>query len=156
MDRQDTRTLARGAGVTLPGRVLGRAMAMLTQVLLARLLGPAIFGLYSLGYALLRLGELILPLGMDQGVVRFGARGEDGRTEVWQGVIPAGIGVALLMGALAGGGLFFMAPYFAEIAFHDPAMEGVLKGIALALAVVAVLRGVSRGKRPRTTIQQAA
>jgi len=86
-DMQDARTLARGAGVALPGRVIGRAMAVLTQILLARLLGPAIFGLYSVGYALLRLGELILPLGMDQGVVRFGAYGQGADPEPPPGVL---------------------------------------------------------------------
>jgi len=147
MDRQDTRTLARGAGVTLPGRVLGRAMAVLTQVMLARLLGPAIFGLYSVGYALLRLGELILPLGMDQGVMRFGARDEEGGTRAPRGVIVPGIGVGLVVGALAGGALFLLAPYLARTAFREPGMETVLKGIAPALALAAGLQAGASATR---------
>jgi len=147
--------LARGAGVALPGRVIGRAMAVLTQILLARLLGPAIFGLYSVGYALLRLGELILPLGMDQGVVRFGAYGQGADPELPPGVLSRGIGVALLVGALAGGGLVLLAPYLAQVAFHDPGMKSVLMGISPALALAAGLQVAASATRISRRMQYA-
>ena len=154
-DMQDARTLARGAGVALPGRVIGRAMAVLTQILLARLLGPAIFGLYSVGYALLRLGELILPLGMDQGVVRFGAYGQGADPEPPPGVLGRGIGVAVLVGVLAGGGLVLLAPYLAQAAFHDPSMRSVLVGIAPALALAAGLQVGASATRLSRRMQYA-
>ncbi len=155
MHLQDTRILARGVGLALPGHVLGRAIAILTQVVLARLLGTALFGLYSLGYTLLRLGEMILPQGMDQGVLRFGAAGEGTGVATHRGVIVAGLGVALLTGVVTGAGLFLLAPLLAEAAFHDPGMEEVLRGIAPGLAAASGLQVASAATRLTQRMQYA-
>src|SRR3712207_9109323 len=41
--------VARGAGISTAGQGIGRVLGYLTQVMIARLFGPAAFGFYSLG-----------------------------------------------------------------------------------------------------------
>jgi crotonobetaine/carnitine-CoA ligase len=40
--------------------------------MVARLYGPAAFGIYALGWSILMMGSHLVTLGLDQGVIRFG------------------------------------------------------------------------------------
>ncbi len=67
-------SLARGAGVGLSGKIGGRLIHLVAQVAFARLLGPEGFGLYALGFTLLRIITLLTPLGLPRGAIYFGSR----------------------------------------------------------------------------------
>jgi len=69
----DIRVLAKGTGIALPGQVIGRVLTFGGHVLLARLLGPEVFGLYALGWTLLKVGTLAAAFGLPVGVVRLGS-----------------------------------------------------------------------------------
>ncbi|RMH48620.1 MAG: hypothetical protein D6694_00260 [Gammaproteobacteria bacterium] len=69
----DVRRLGKGAIVAMGGRVGGRVMLLVSQVILARVLGPAGFGLYALGWTVMQIVSLIAPLGTHDGVIRFGS-----------------------------------------------------------------------------------
>src|SRR5512138_585367 len=66
--------LAGGAGTAIVGRLGGRLLAVVGDILAARVLGPAIFGLYSIGWTVFRLVELVAPVGLDIGVIRYASR----------------------------------------------------------------------------------
>ena len=70
--QNDTEVLAKGAGTALFGKIIGRGLQLAVQVLLARLLGPIQFGLYILGSTVLQVGQQIVLLGLDNGVIHFG------------------------------------------------------------------------------------
>lgn len=80
----DSATLASGAGLALVGRVSGRVLQVLTEIFLARVLGPAIFGLYAAGWTLLRIIGLIAPSEP--------TRAPSASGPVFSGRIPAGCG----------------------------------------------------------------
>src|SRR5256885_3800321 len=67
-------TLAKGASVAMLGKFLGRGMHILGQLVVARFLGPASFGLYGTGWTVVTMGGVFATLGLDQAVVRFGSR----------------------------------------------------------------------------------
>jgi len=139
--------LAEGAGINLAGRSFGRGLTALTQVVLARALGPAAFGFYAIGWSLLKLGNLIAPLGLDHGVIRYASHlREQGRTGL-RGIFLPALAISAGIGALLGGVLFATASFLATDAFEDAALVGVLRwfspGIALA-AVLAVAAAATR------------
>src|SRR5688500_13129104 len=65
--------MSRSATATI-GRILGRAVGYLTQIFLARLLAPEGFGLFAIGWTLLRLFSIAGHLGLDFGVIKFGSQ----------------------------------------------------------------------------------
>ncbi|RMD62245.1 hypothetical protein D6833_07170, partial [Candidatus Parcubacteria bacterium] len=48
-------TLAKGAGIALVGRVLGRVLMLVGQATLAQALGPRFYGLFSIGWSMLQV-----------------------------------------------------------------------------------------------------
>src|SRR5215216_4393977 len=57
--------VARGAGISTVGQGAGRILGYLTQVMIARLFGPAAFGFYSLGVAAVNRTQILSRLGME-------------------------------------------------------------------------------------------
>jgi O-antigen/teichoic acid export membrane protein len=46
--------LAEGTGIGLVGRFAGRFLSLMGDIIVARILGPAVFGLYSIGLTIFR------------------------------------------------------------------------------------------------------
>jgi hypothetical protein len=69
----DAEILAKGVSGSLTGCMAARSLNMVAQVLMARFLGAADFGLYAIGWTLVRLLEQVDTLGLDAGVIYFGA-----------------------------------------------------------------------------------
>lgn len=66
--------LAKGAGISLVGRVLARGLMLLAQAILARSLSRDGYGLFSIGWSVLQISLFASPIGLQHGVIRFGAR----------------------------------------------------------------------------------
>jgi O-antigen/teichoic acid export membrane protein len=139
-DELRIQTLARGIGITLPGRLIGRGLAVLAQVVLARLLGPEAFGLYAIAWAMLRLGESGVTLGLDQGVIHFGSRdaatGDGARLK---GIFHPSLGMALAFGTAVGAVLYLLAPLIAVQIYDEPDLVVVIRWLSPAFAFAAGL-----------------
>jgi O-antigen/teichoic acid export membrane protein len=125
--------LASGSGISILGRAAGRASYTVGQVLLARLLGPANFGLYAIGWTLLRIAGVIAPIGLDQAVVRFGAHYYGESKEKLKGALLHCIGYSLLSGLALAVACWFGAPWLAQRVFHKPQLASLLHGFAMAI-----------------------
>jgi O-antigen/teichoic acid export membrane protein len=125
--------LATGTGISILGRVVGRAGYTVSQVLLARVLGPANFGLYAIGWTLLCIAAVVAPIGLDQAVVRFGAHyyGED--KQKLKGALLHCIGYSLLSGLVLAIVCWWTAPWVALRVFHNLQLASLLRGFALAI-----------------------
>jgi len=129
---KDVAILATGAGIALVGKVGGRGLYAVTEIVLARILGPAGFGLYAIGLNLLRIVGTIGTLGLQNGVIRFGTR-------YWR-TSPAGlkttllyaIGLSLASGVSLGMTLFFLAPWLAVQVYSKPELVLIFRGFAFA------------------------
>lgn len=135
----DVEVLAKGASISFVGKVGGRLIFAVSQIILARILGPNLFGLYALGWATLRLVGAIAPLGLNSGVIRYGSRfwpQDKGRLKdvIAKSIIPAS-----LSGLLAGMLIFFLAPALENI-FQSPGLTAVLRGFALAIPLFVIMR----------------
>ncbi len=134
-DSSDVATLATGVGLMFGGRILGRTLRVLSQVVLARLLGPVFFGMYAIGWALLSIVGLVAMLGLDNGVIRYATRYWHSDPPRLKGVLVQSLGIAVLAGLLSGCIIYFASPYLASALLREPRLEMVFRWLAPLLGM---------------------
>lgn len=134
--------LARGALVMLVGRAGGRAAQLIGQALVARLLGPAQFGLYAIGWALMRIVGGIAPLGADSGVIKFGQQYQEHAARL-RGLVLECLLIAGAVSAILATTVAILAPSLASHVFHTERAIPVLRVFALGFVGVSMLRVAS-------------
>lgn len=131
-NNKDVTVLASGASVSLIGKVLGRGIHILGQIVLARYLGPRVFGLYAIGWTILRVIGVISPLGLHNGVIRFASaywKRDDSRLK---SVLMQSIGIGISFGVLISLIEVIVAPRIA-LAYQMDDLKEVLRWFALAI-----------------------
>jgi O-antigen/teichoic acid export membrane protein len=140
INRKDLSTLAKGAGFALIGKITGRSLHVVGQVVLARLLGPAGLGIYSIGWNSLRIITLFAPMGLDKGVIRFASHHYENREEeaVLEKIVVQSLFMSLVSSIFIALILFGMAPTLEN--FYDKAgLARVFQWISLAIPFATVL-----------------
>lgn len=138
--------LARGASVNLAGKVVGRALHFTSQLLLARWLGPFLFGLYSIGWNYARVLSLLASLGLDSGVIHLGMRDWDGGKKKISELIVGAVGISILAGVGLGAATFLAAPAAARW-FDKPELAHVFRYFAALLPLMAGVKVAAAGTR---------
>lgn len=136
---RDVAVLAKGTGITLLGRSTGRLLQFGTQVVLARGLGAAEYGLYALAWSLLRITAQLGVAGLDSGVVHFGSRGRSDPARL-KGAIAEAVGLAAVISvgiALVTG---VNASRIAVRAFSKPAFASLIAIVSLGAVFAALAR----------------
>jgi len=136
----DNLLIAKGAGLSLSGKILGRGLQVIAQIVLARTLGPLSYGLYAIGWTVLRIVSLLAPLGLDRAVLRFGAQSKESSDLDIKGVILDSFFISVASGAAVGTAVFALAPWLAEYVFRKPEVTDVLRIFAIAFPVAAGLK----------------
>ena len=138
--------LARGALVNLGGKAIGRGLFILSQIILARILGPDLFGLYGIGWIFFRLSGIVSTLGLESGVIHFSSQiWENDKNKFTEIVLSAFITVFFVGGIISF--LVYLGADSIAQAFNKTALEEVLKGFSLgipALAGITVLSSATR------------
>lgn len=145
----DVRRLARGAGVQLAAKFGGRAGSFLTQLLLARWLGPAALGVWSVGTSLYLFTHLLASLGLDHGVIRFASRHHRRDPERLAAVVRQAIALTLFAGLAGSLLLLVFARPLALRVFDSPPLVPVLTLLAAGVAFAALLRVGAAASRVR-------
>jgi O-antigen/teichoic acid export membrane protein len=143
-----TGQLIRNIGSTLVTRVAVMFIALLSSVLLARLLGPEGRGVFALLLLIPSLATSLGLLGFEQAnAVYAGLEPRGRRTLIWQSAaVAAGVGTVLAATAV----VYFLAgaPGFEALAAAPPALVLLLLATIPARLVVeywgAILRGMNR------------
>jgi O-antigen/teichoic acid export membrane protein len=136
----DSATLVRGIGILIPGRFTGRAVAYGVQMVLARLLGPAGYGQFAIGWRILLIGGLLAALGLDNAVIRFGATYLREKVESLHALIRRSMTVSLMGGLAAAALLAAGSDYIANEVYGQPELRNVLLIFAGGLIAVPLLR----------------
>jgi O-antigen/teichoic acid export membrane protein len=137
---EDVHRLASGVGVVLAGRTAGRLMRLAMDIVLARLLGPLAFGQYAIGWTITRIVTLISPLGLDNGVIRFGSVYRRTDKAAVKGVIYESVLFSLAAGFVLGLAFYLTAPWMGETLFHNTSMTIVFRWFALTFPLISCLR----------------
>ena len=146
----DASTIARGAAVNFIGTV-ARLTKSVSFIVLTRLFGAEIFGLYMLGWTIVDLVAKVGQFSLDKGLVNFIPRLRgDGDADAVHRIIAQALGVGLLLSAAVGAALFVAAPALAEGLLGKPRLAGMLRLLAAALPLIAlthVILGVTRAHK---------
>ncbi|MGQ9673138.1 MAG: oligosaccharide flippase family protein [Candidatus Aminicenantales bacterium] len=131
-------TIAKGAGIFLTGTIFGSFLRYIFEVLLARRLGPSLFGVFFLGFSVFKLLEKGATLELESGMLRFVAlyNGEKKLDRV-KGTILAGLKIALLGGTVPALALFIFAAPVSQGIFHEVQLSTVLKILSLGVIFTA-------------------
>jgi O-antigen/teichoic acid export membrane protein len=148
-------TLAQGAGFGLVGKFLGRFLSVLGDIIAARILGPAVFGLYSIGWTLFRLIEIIGPIGLDRGVLRFIPRFVNKDQGSLKGTIFQALGLSFGCGLILGIILYVGAPWLAHSVFKKPELIFILRFFAFGFPVGALLPVIASVTRADHSVKYA-
>ncbi|MGH9379031.1 MAG: lipopolysaccharide biosynthesis protein [Thermoanaerobaculia bacterium] len=143
---EDAARLAKGAGVLLGGRLVGRGLSFGVQIVLGRLLGPALFGLYAIGWNIFLLLGLLASLGLEHGVVRYGAPLWGADRAAARALARRALALTLLAAAAAALGLHLAAPGLAGL-FGKPSLVAVLEGLAVGVLFLPLLRVAAAATR---------
>ena len=137
--KSDATTIARGAGINVLG-TCAKAVKSGSFVVLARLFGAEVFGLYMLSWSVIDLAAKIGNFGLDRAVLRFlPLHRYDGSTKAAYETISRAFVISFLVSVVIAISLFFTAPLLSQHVFNKPDMAGMLALMALCLPGLAVL-----------------
>jgi O-antigen/teichoic acid export membrane protein len=119
---------AKGGGIAFVGNLFVFFFRFLFGLVLARLLGAELMGLYSLSTTITDMTAVIAEIGIGAGVVRFVsiAIGQKDKAKLW-GVIQTGLAVPVVTSVLLAIGVFVLAEPIALGFFHRPDLIPVLR-----------------------------
>lgn len=147
-ERSAATELLLGFGVTVAGRIAGRAAQMATQAVLARVLGVEVFGLYTIAWSAVRMAGMVACFGVPRALVRHGwGQGDHGLAWRPTGWLLLGLGV---LAATAGGALFWLGRAWMGIAVFGQSMLadafGTIAPSVAGLAMLGILGGLARAQ----------
>ena len=132
--------LGAGVSVSVPGRSLGRGLGFVNQIVLARLLGVQVFGLYSIGWSLLRALALLAPVGMDAAVLRYGsAHWPEDRGRI-RTILKQTLWVGAVSSIVVGAIVFLASDWLAQSVFHKDALGPIFRYLGATIPLAVALR----------------
>lgn len=126
--------VARGAGIGTFGQGLGRVLAYVTQVTLARMYGPAQLGSYALGVTVVGLASIVSQFGLFNPVVRYVAqyRAEQDIPRM-RGTIILTVGTSFALSLACSILMFFGSDFLANVLFSKPALEPLFRIFSISV-----------------------
>jgi O-antigen/teichoic acid export membrane protein len=134
----EIRSIARGAGIVLLGTIAGSGLKYLFEFIVARRLGPALFGVFFLGMTVFNLAARLGALELNSGLLRFVSlyKGEN-KTERVKGTVLAGLRIALLAGSASALLLIAFSGSWLGRALHAGQLSQVLKLLSIGVIFTA-------------------
>ena len=121
----DVEKVAKGSGISLLGGVVGKGLFIIIQIVIVRLFGAEVFGLYILGLAVARLIEVLSRFGLDFGSMRFVSIYHKNDAARTKGTILSTLFMSFLGSVVMAIALYFSAGFIADTFFHKPELKGV-------------------------------
>ena len=134
--KEDVVKVAKGAGATLVGASVGKGLFLLSHIIIARLLGVEAFGLYALGYAAVKICDILARLGLDTGGMRFISIYKNEDAPRLKGTLLAATTISVSAGMMLSALLYVASSLLAEKLFHKPELTSTLQQFSLAIPLV--------------------
>jgi len=130
----DILTIAKGAGITFVGMIIGSGLRYIFHVIVARNLGPELFGLFFLGFATFKIASILAELGLPNGVVRYVAifNGQNDKKRV-KGIIKASRNLGLQTSIIVSVLLFLFSKPIASLLFHAPQVASIIRFFSISI-----------------------
>ncbi|NJD60871.1 MAG: hypothetical protein FIA98_15870, partial [Anaerolineae bacterium] len=142
-------TAAKGGVIAFAGNLFGYGIRFVFGIVIARLLGADLFGLYSLGMTFPELAGTIALLGLGAGLARFIpiAINKKDDAQIW-GLIQVGIAIPGSVGLALALLVFLCADLISFRLYNQPALAPVLRLASWAIplfALINVLEAITQG-----------
>ncbi len=130
------------SSIVLIGVVLSKLINYFYKIIIARGLGPEVYGLFSLGLIMVSIFSAFASLGLIDGVLRYVSfyRGKK-QTERISTLVKTSVAITLVTSLLSALVLFLCADFIAIHIFHDPQLSYYLKILAFSVPL-SVVSGV--------------
>ena len=138
---KDITTTARGAGIAGLGSFLSGALRYVTYIAMAHMVSPAIYGAFGEVYTAVYLFGALANLGLS-GIVTYllpTYRVKDERGLV-RGLVSFSTRITLITGSLLGALLFACAAIIAQVFYHEPSYELILRELAPLIPLIALVQ----------------
>ena len=140
------KSILSGGSFALVGSAAFAAMKYLQRLVLARVLSPDQYGIFSLGLMIFMVTVSVGLLGIQRGVNRFvpyfRAEGEEGKVK---GTLLGGSILALISGVVFAVGLFILARFLSLSVFEETSLLNVIRVFVFAVPAMILLRVLIRG-----------
>jgi len=127
------RKVAKEAFISFGGMGTGSLFRYLFSIMMARWLGPQMLGIYSLGNAITRIGEIFGIMGLDNGVLRYVSREKEKNDKVKNSIyssIKMGFISSIIIGVL----VYFSSDWIvSDLLNEDKFLSMVIKTYAVTL-----------------------
>ncbi len=136
----DTQKIASSASLYIGGGMVGRAFVVLSQIFMARVLTLEAFGLYSLGWTILRILNVITIFGMPIGILRFGTpfyKEQD--FSGLKNILVQAFTITLVGSTFISAIIMFSAGWISKEIFKEPDFTPILSIFALGIPFSALL-----------------
>lgn len=125
--------VAKGGFIIFTGSIIGRILRFIFIILLSRILGASLYGLYSIGQSIIDIVTNISLLGDGRGFIRFAAVFIDNKDAPrLTGMVRGYTFVCSAISLFIAASLFLGAEYVSLRFFHNSSLTGVLKIFALS------------------------
>lgn len=122
------------------GQGLGRVLNYTTQIILARMYGPAQLGFYALGIIMIGIAKLAAEFGLSGAVIRFVAQYQaEGDTSRVRGTIMLSLGASFALSLAISVSIFLGAGLLAEGVFSEPALTAVFRAFSVSIPFFTVM-----------------
>jgi PST family polysaccharide transporter len=108
---------------------LSRSSALITTVVVARLLTPADFGLFALALLVVNLFEYVKDLGVNAALVQS--------PREWNRIAPTGLTLSVVLGVISGSAVTLCAPLAAEVV-NNPDVVPLIRALAIGLVILSL------------------
>jgi O-antigen/teichoic acid export membrane protein len=145
-----TRSVATGGVLLMLGRAVVVPLGLIAGAFLARVLGPADFGLFAVGLSVVVWARMTISMFFNRPSVVLIAESSE-----WKPVAIALIQIQLLLGAVAGVVVFLAAPALAN-GLGEPTLQSVVRVLAFAIPVSTLAQAYKNTLDARRAFRRSA
>lgn len=139
----DLKKVAKGAGITFAGSFVGRGLWFICQVVVARSFGAEVFGMYILGFTVLKVSELLARFGLNTGAMKFVSIYRKDHPEKVKGVLLGAAGLSFSIGLLVAAFVFLSSGFIAVSIFNNPELQKIIQVFAACVPVMSAMMVVA-------------
>lgn len=130
-------TVAKGASTIFIGLIIGNVLGMINQVILARFLGPADYGILSIAISVTVIVGTFASFGLVGALPAYiPSKYEKNQNDIVRSIIIFSIKFVFLSSTIVGVILYIFSEYISNQIFHDNGLITVLKTFAICLPLL--------------------
>ena len=145
-DADYAKKTARGSLILFIGNLFSTVVGAITVIIVARLLGPAQYGVFTLVFVAPALLQVFVGLGINIAVVRSAAHNISiGRADLASRLTKHGVILILISGAFISLVNYVVAGVFADYLLHRPELVSYVQFASLSILASSMLQAVTNG-----------